>query len=98
MYLNNKRKKYVKRDRNTRSKEIFALLDEVNSDQEEDIKNLISDSDNEFIVDENLENDIDSDDEPLSVLIPEANIHVVKSSTAEANMEENNVVCGKESK
>ena len=69
MDLNNKRKKYVRIDRNTRSEEIFALLDEVNSDQEEDIDNLMNDSDTEFIVDENLDNDIDSDDEPLSVLI-----------------------------
>ena len=98
MDLNNKRKKYVRIDRNTRSEEIFALLDEVNSDQEEDIENLMNNSDTEFIVDENLDNDIDSDDEPLSVLIPEANIHVVKSSTGEANMEESNVVCDKESK
>ena len=45
-----------------------------------------------------MDNDIDSDDEPLSVLITKANIHVVKSSTAEANMEESNVVCEKESK
>ena len=72
MDLNNKRKKYVRIDRNTRSEEIFALLDEVNSDHEEDIENLMNDSDTEFIVDENLDNDIDSDDEPLSVLIREA--------------------------
>ena len=98
MDLNNKRKKYVRIDRNTRSEEIFALLDEVNSDQEEDIDNLMNDSDTELIVDENLDNDTGSDDEPLSVLIPEANIHVVKSSTAEANMEESNVACEKESK
>ena len=98
MYLNNKSKKYVRIDRNTRSEEMFALLDEVNSQQEEDIDNLMNDSDTEFTVDENLDNDIDSDDEPLSVLIPEANIHVVKSSTAKANMGESNVVCEKESK
>ena len=72
MNLNNKRKKYARIDRNTRSEEIFALLDEVNSDHEEDIENLMNDSDTEFIVDENLDNDIDSDDEPLSVLIREA--------------------------
>ena len=78
MDLNNKRKKYVRIDRSTRSEEIFAQLDEVNSDQEEDIDNLMNDSDTEFIVYENLDNDIDSDDKPLSVLIPEANIHVVQ--------------------
>ena len=98
MDLNNKKKKCVRIDRNTRSEENFALLDEVNSDQEKDTENLMNDSDTEFIVDENLDNDIDFDDEPLSVLIPEANIHVVKSSTAEANMEESNVVCERESK
>ena len=32
----------------------------------------MNDSVTEFIVDENLDNDIDSDDEPLSVLIREA--------------------------
>ena len=98
MDLNNKRKKYARIDRNTRSEKIFALLDEVNSDQEDDIDNLMSDSETEFTVDENLDNEIDPDDEPLSVLMPEANIHVVKISTAEANMEESNVVCEKESK
>ena len=98
MDLNNKRKKYARIDRNTRSEEIFAVLDEINSDQEEDIDNLMNDSETEFTVDENLDNEIDSDDEPLSVLIPEANIHVVKISTAEENMEESNVVCKKESK
>ena len=50
MDLNNKRKKYVGIDRNTRSEEIFGLLDEVNSAQEEDIENLMNDSDTEFIV------------------------------------------------
>ena len=37
--MNNKRKKYVKIDRETGSDEIFALLDEVNSDVEDDIDN-----------------------------------------------------------
>ena len=86
MDLINKRKNYARIDRNT------------SSDQEDDIDNLTSDSETEFTVDENLDNEIDPDDEPLSVLMPEANIHVVKISTAEANMEESNVVCEKESK
>ena len=98
MDLINKRKNYARIDRNTRNEEIFALLNEVNSDQEDDIDNLMNDSETEFTVDEKLDNEIDSDDEPLSVLMPEANIHVVKISTAEANMEESNVVCEKESK
>ena len=40
MDLNKRRKKYVKIDRETRSDEIFGLLDEVNSDLEDDIDNL----------------------------------------------------------
>ena len=32
------------------------------------------------------------------MLIPEANIHVVKGSTAGTNMEESNVLCEKDSK
>ena len=39
MDMNNKRKKYVKIDRETGSDEIFALLDEVNSDVEDDSDN-----------------------------------------------------------
>ena len=34
MNLNNKRKRYVKMDRETRSDKIFALLNEVNSNLE----------------------------------------------------------------
>ena len=40
MDLNKRRKKYVKIYRETRSDEIFGLLDEVNSDLEDDIDNL----------------------------------------------------------
>ena len=40
--LNNKRKQRVKIDRETESNEIFAWLDEVNSDLEDDIDNLMN--------------------------------------------------------
>ena len=46
MDLNNKGQKYVKIDRETGSDETFALLDEVNSDLEDGIGNLINDSEN----------------------------------------------------
>ena len=39
MDMNNKRKKYVKIDRETGSDAIFALWDELNSDVEDDIDN-----------------------------------------------------------
>ena len=79
MDLNNKRKEPVKIDRETGSNEIFAWLDEVNSDLEDDIDNLMNDSDTEFVSEESLENELDSDDEPLNLLVPEANYHVVEN-------------------
>ena len=42
--MNNKRKKYVKIDKETGSDEILALLNEVNSDLEDDIDNWINNS------------------------------------------------------
>ena len=53
--MNNKRKKYTKIDRETGSDDIFALLDEVNSDLEGDIDKLMNDSDTEFVLEESLE-------------------------------------------
>ena len=79
MDLNNKRKKYAKIARKIRSDEI--LLDEVNSDLEDDIDNLMNDSDTEFVLEESLENELDFVDEPLSLLVPEVNYHVVENTT-----------------
>ena len=73
MDLKNKRKNCVKLDRKTGSDEIFVLLDEVNSDLEEDIDKLMNDSETEFVLEESLKNESDSDDEPLNLLVPEAN-------------------------
>ena len=56
MDLNNKRQNYVQTDRETGSDEIFPLLDEVNSDLEDDIDNLMNDLDTEFVLKESLEN------------------------------------------
>lgn len=89
MDLSNKRKKYVTIDRDTESDQIFAMLDEVNSDEEDDIENLMNDSDTEFVIEETLNDELDSDDEPLSVLIPEANIHVLKDAETGKNVTEN---------
>ena len=73
MDLKNKRKNCVKLDRKTGSDEIFVLLDEVNSDLEEDIDKLMNDSETEFVLEESLKIESDSDDEPLNLLVPEAN-------------------------
>ena len=81
MDLNNKRKVYVKVYRETGSDDIFALLDKVNSDLEDDIDNLMNNSDTKFLLEEILENELDSHDEPLNLLVPEANYHVVENPT-----------------
>ena len=73
--MNNKRKKYVKVDRETGNDEIFALLDEVNSDLEDDINNLMNDLDTEFVLQEIL-------------LVPEANYHVAENPTIEKTLKE----------
>ena len=49
-------KRYVKIDRETGIDEILPLLDEVNSDQEDGINNLINNSDTEFGLKKSLEN------------------------------------------
>ena len=79
MNLNNMRKKIknVKIDREIGSDKFFALLDELNTDLEDYIYSLMDDSRTEFVLEESLENDLDSDDEPLNLLLPEANYHVL---------------------
>ena len=56
MDLNNKRKNYVKVDKESWSEEIFALLDKVNSNLEDDIGNLMNIGNlTEFVSEESLE-------------------------------------------
>ena len=71
MDLNNKRKKYVKIDKESGSDEVFAFLNEVNIDLEDNIDNLMNNLDTEFVLKESLENELDSDDEPLNLLVLE---------------------------
>ena len=54
---------YVKIDREAGIDEIIPWLDGVNSDLEDDIDNLMNDSDTEFVLEESLKNGLDSDDE-----------------------------------
>ena len=50
-----------------------ALLDEVHSDLEDDIDNLMNKLDTEFVLEQSLENELDFDDEPLNLIGPETN-------------------------
>ena len=87
MNLNNK-KKYIKIKRETGSDETVALLDEVNSDLEDNFDNLMNDLDTEFVLEEGLENELDSDDETLNSLVPEAKYHIVENPTIRKSFEE----------
>ena len=71
-------KKYFKIDENISSEQIYALLDNVDSDNEEETDNFINDSDAWFIVDEDVlpaNNTLET-----SLTTPEANIHVVRDN------------------
>ena len=78
------RKKYVQICEGTSSDEIFALLDAVNSDEEDNIDELINDSDTEYIADEDLDIDLtpEKNDEASAstLLIPEANVHRISAN------------------
>lgn len=58
---------------------MFVILDEVNSDT------LTNDSGTEFVLEESLKNELDSDYEPLILLVLEANYDFVKNTTIERN-------------
>ena len=47
--FNDKRKKYYRIDQDTDADAIFAMLDEVGSETESDIEELLNDNDTEFI-------------------------------------------------
>ena len=68
-------KKCFNIDENLSSEQIYALFDNVDSDNEEEIDNLINDLDTQFITDEEIlpaNNTLNT-----SLTNPEANIYVV---------------------
>ena len=50
MDLKNKKKHHVKIGRTTERDKIYALLDQVEIDEEDDLENLLNNSDNEFVL------------------------------------------------
>ena len=63
--------------------QIFALLDNVQNDEEEDIEELMNDSDTElFANDKDIEN-IDPDSNIADILTPEASIYFVEDRNRE---------------
>ena len=63
------------------------MLHEINSDLEVDIGNLMNDLDTEYVLEESLVNELDSYDESLYLLVPEANYHVVENPTIKKTLE-----------
>lgn len=52
----------------------------------DDIENVMNDSDTEFLLEESLKNELDSDDKPLTFLVPEANYNVFENLTIGKNV------------
>ena len=73
----NNRKKYIHIDRETGSNEIYVMLDEIESDTESDIENLLEDSDTQYISEEPIPN---NKEESHRVLTSEATVQVENES------------------
>ena len=80
MDLKNKRKYYVKIDRDTTSEQVLALLDE-----EDKIDNLMNDSDTELIMGEEIaeEKNENSSNDGGDLFVPDANAHIVSAGNGE---------------
>ena len=72
-----KRKRYVRIDRETSSNEIFAIFEEIESEPENDRENLLEDLDTEFITEEEIP---DTNEDIHQLLTPEAIVHVESKS------------------
>ena len=73
----NSTKRYFHIDGNVSSKQIYALLDDVESVDEDDIDNLMNDSDAEFIAEEEIAQAAST--QGTSLTTPEANLYIVPS-------------------
>ena len=73
----NSTKRHFHIDGNVSSKQIYALLDDVESVDEDDIDNLMNDSDAQFIAEEEFTQAASTQDTSLTT--PEANLCVIPS-------------------
>ena len=73
----NRRKRYFQIDENASSEQIYALLDDAESADEDDIDNVMNDSDTEFIAEEEIKQATSTQDTSLTT--PDVNLHVVPS-------------------
>ena len=73
----NGRKRYFHIDENASSEQIYALLDDVESAEEDEIDNLMNDCDTEFITEEKITQAASTKDTSLTT--PEAKLHIILS-------------------
>ena len=83
----NGRKRYIHIAENDSSEQIYALLDDVEKADKDDIDNLMNDSDNDFIAQKEITQAASTQDTPLTT--SEANIHVAPSDNQSKNKEKN---------
>ena len=81
--MTNGRKRYFHIDENASSKQIYALLDDVKSADEDDIDYLMNDSDTELIAEEEITQAASTQDTSLTTA--EANLRVVPSDSQSVN-------------
>ena len=77
--VTNGTKRYFHIDENASSEQIYDLLDDVGSADEDDIDNLMNDSDTKFIAEEKIIKAASTQETSLTT--PEANLHVVPSDS-----------------
>ena len=80
-------KRYLHIDEKASSEQMYALLDDVDSDGEVDIENLMNDSDTEFIAEEEITQAASTQETSLTT--PEGNLHVVPSDNQSTKKEKN---------
>ena len=73
--MNNNRKTYFPIDSGTLTDEIFTLLDTVQSDNEDEIDELMNNFDTDFIAPNEIK--LTGNPDNANVLTPEANVHLV---------------------
>ena len=81
------RKRYFHIDENASTEQIYALIDDVESADEDDIDNLMNDSDTAFIAEEKITQAASTQDTSLTT--PEANLHVVPNNNQSKKKEKN---------
>ena len=83
----NGRKRYFHIDENPSNEQIYALLDDVERADEDNIGNLMNDSDTEFIANEEITQAASTQNTSLTTA--EANLHVVPSDNQSKKKEKN---------